>query len=146
MESLWDFSLRVWPRVERACLALQDEHGADVNLLLLCCWLGAAGRGADLERAMAVVAPWRRDVLGPIRAARRAIPREAPEELGGRVRAGLARVELEAERVEQLLLAPCAAGARRSTAAENLDRYLRLIGAPPEDGRARALLEATACS
>ena len=38
----WDFSLEIYakPGVAQACLALQDECGADVNLLLFCCWAG----------------------------------------------------------------------------------------------------------
>ena len=43
----WDFSLAVYgrPGVAPACLALQQRHGADVNLLLFCAWFGAAHRG-----------------------------------------------------------------------------------------------------
>ena len=37
----WRFSLRVYRAagVQQACLALQEDCGADVNLLLLCGWL-----------------------------------------------------------------------------------------------------------
>lgn len=40
----WRFSCAVYaaPGVAQACLELQDTHGADVNLLLLAAWLGAA--------------------------------------------------------------------------------------------------------
>jgi uncharacterized protein (TIGR02444 family) len=145
-ESLWRFSLRVYarPGVERACLALQDEHGVDVNVLFFCCWLGGAGRSADqrlLRRAMGSVRAWRRDVVQPLRGARRAIGRGVTEELGGRVREGIGRVELDAEKVEQLLLERCAGAARARRraphlmAAENLDRYLRLLGAPADGAR-----------
>ncbi len=46
-ESLWDFSVRTYRGewVSAACLALQDERGVDVNMLLYCCWHGAT-RGA----------------------------------------------------------------------------------------------------
>ena len=45
--SFWAFSLEFYarPGVAEACLALQDRHGLDVNILLLCCWLGWSGRG-----------------------------------------------------------------------------------------------------
>src|SRR6202000_1576818 len=39
----WTFSLAVYadPAVQRECLALQDDHGVDVNLLLFCAFVGA---------------------------------------------------------------------------------------------------------
>ncbi len=45
----WDFSLAVWGReaVEPACLALQERHGIDVNVLLFCGWAGRRGRALD---------------------------------------------------------------------------------------------------
>lgn len=49
----WRFSVRLFRAagVADACIALQDECGADVNLLLYCGWLGACGRRLD-RRAM----------------------------------------------------------------------------------------------
>ena len=38
-DELWQFSLALYPKVKPACLRLQDEHGANVNLLLLLCLL-----------------------------------------------------------------------------------------------------------
>ena len=60
-EGLWDFSLRVYraPGVSDWCLALQDGHGADVNILLWAAWLGAAGL---LLTAVGIVAYGRRDL------------------------------------------------------------------------------------
>ena len=47
--ALWDYAVDLYarPGVREACLALQDRAGADVNLLLLACWLGATGRRLD---------------------------------------------------------------------------------------------------
>ncbi|MEE9209867.1 MAG: TIGR02444 family protein, partial [Kiloniellales bacterium] len=60
----WDFSLAVWGReaVAPACLALQERHGLDVNLLLFCGWAGRRGRAlaaADIERLIEAARPWR---------------------------------------------------------------------------------------
>ena len=43
----WEFSLRVYGNggVPTACLALQERHAIDVNLLLFCAWIGESGRG-----------------------------------------------------------------------------------------------------
>ncbi len=40
--SFWDYSNKVYQstHVPEACLQLQNNHGMDVNMLLLCCWYG----------------------------------------------------------------------------------------------------------
>lgn len=137
---LWTFSLQVYgrPEVEAACLALQDRHDLDVNLILLACWLGARGvpmdgpRLAGLERA---VAPWRDEVIRPLRGVRRALKATAPGPLpgdpetardAGSIRARVKALELASERVEQRILAaltaawPAAGEAGRRTIAANL--------------------------
>ncbi|MEE9251196.1 MAG: TIGR02444 family protein, partial [Alphaproteobacteria bacterium] len=72
----WDFALAVYRRegVEEACLALQERHGIDVNVLLFCCWLGQSGRGAlsgdEMARTLAAVKQWHGAVVGGLRAVR----------------------------------------------------------------------------
>ena len=41
----WDFSLKFYDQknVATSCLALQEDVGADVNLLLYCCWVASQG-------------------------------------------------------------------------------------------------------
>lgn len=98
----WDFSLAVYrrPGVPAACLDLQDRRGADVNVLLFAAWAGAACgvrlTGAELARLDAAVAPWREEVVRPLRAVRR---RAKGEDDG--LYARLKAVELEAERIQQ---------------------------------------------
>ena len=141
----WLFSGRTYGKrgVERACLALQDECGADVNLLLYCCWMGRQGRQLDgraLRSAMAAVARWQHEVVWPLRRARRAIRKEPGGAAGAwakALRRRIAAAELDAEYVEQRVLAKEAAGAPpsagndrpREAAASNLDRYLHELGA-----------------
>jgi uncharacterized protein (TIGR02444 family) len=135
----WEFSLDFYGRagVAEACIALQDRRGCDVNMILYCCWIGLSGRGrldrAALAAAEAAVAPWRRGVVEPLRAARRAIKAAGPAEL---YQDALA-VELAAEKAAQAKLAalapPPAAGSDRLAAATaNLLLYL---GAAGEDTR-----------
>jgi len=76
--AFWRFSLQVYGAsgVQEACLALQEVCGADVNLLLLCDWVGHGGRSLDKCRprqAMARVGKWQSEVISPARKARRAI-------------------------------------------------------------------------
>jgi uncharacterized protein (TIGR02444 family) len=140
-DPFWRFSLRLWarPGVAQACLWLQDRCGADVNLLLLCCWLASEARAANerfLARAMADVSSWRREAVAPLRRVRRRLERSlrgVPEQWCAPTRAGTKAAELMAERVEQLLLARRAARLppgppRPLRASANLDRYWDLLG------------------
>lgn len=142
---LWRFSLRVYraPGVERACLALQDGQGADVNLLLFCGWLAGRGVALDgrrLRQAMARTRAWQSAVIVPLRAARRAHKRLAAA--AGQTQAAasalhkrLLALELELEHLEQTALFDLAAAwppPRRpvsppQAAQANLTRYLELL-------------------
>ena len=142
--SLWDFSIAVYarPGVAPACLGLQDRLGVDVNLLLLCCWAGASGRllSADgLAAALAAARPWQDDAVRPLRALRRRLKAGFPAVPAARVeglRRRLANLELEAERIEQDLIAaalPAAppGPADAAAAVANLRGYLALLGRAP---------------
>ena len=77
-DDFWAFSLALYarPDVADACLDAQDRLGADVNLLLLTAWLAAQGRMPETQswtQLIAVSSRWQRDILGPLRARRRAL-------------------------------------------------------------------------
>ena len=97
----WTYSLAFYaqPGVMPACLALQDQHGVDVNLALLCCWLGEALDAAALAEAEALVAEWRAQVVQPLRAVRRWL--KGRDET---LRAAIAAQELAAEQHQQAML------------------------------------------
>lgn len=139
----WRFSLRVYraPGVQEACLGLQEGCGADVNLLLLCGWLGQEGRSLDkrrLRQVMVCVREWQSDVIAPVRRARRAIKRSPPanDEAAQGLRKQILALELELEYVEQTLLAdlvarwptPARRAAPNTAVASSLTRYLELLG------------------
>src|SRR5216683_1844224 len=71
-ESLfWRFSLRFYsrPSVAAACLALQDEAGADVNLMLFLLFLAEHKRQVtreDIARLDSTVRRWRDCVVKPL--------------------------------------------------------------------------------
>lgn len=144
----WAFSLAIHasPGVEAFCLALQDDHGADVNLLLCAAWAGASGRGrldaASLARLDAAVAPLRTEVVARLRMARRWLkPRAASSARLAAMRERIKALELEAEREVQFILAaemeqahpapatPVDRSLRRIDAQANIDACLWQIGA-----------------
>ena len=105
----WRFSLRFYrqPEVAAACIALQEEAGVDVNLLLFLLW------HATLKRTLSVlevgelegrIGAWRDATVIPLRAVRRAL--KSPPALVAPATAELFRTkikatELEAERLQQ---------------------------------------------
>jgi len=111
----WNFSLEVYAAegVATACLALQERRQANVNVLLLCVWLGASGRGTltvdRLKALLAEIEPWQSGIVRPARAMRQRIKEgdwpTAPAETVQAARRRIAEAELAAEHVEQLMLA-----------------------------------------
>ena len=105
----WRFSLRFYRQlgVADAFIALQEQSGVDVNLLLYLLWHARDGRSftiAEVEAVERRIAPWRESTVVPLRGVRRALKTppalvEAPaaEVFRNRIKA----VELEAERLQQ---------------------------------------------
>lgn len=146
----WDYALELYRKegVESACLELQRRHGLDVNVVLLCCWLASRGIEVDeawLEDATAAVDRWQAEVIRPLRAVRSHLKVELAEpmadgipgrwpELATGLRQRVLALELDGERLEQLLLAELAADlAANATsgidlANRNLRRYRRFTG------------------
>lgn len=144
---LWAFSLAVYdrPEVAGACLALQDKHGLDVNLLLFCCWAGVRGQKltrAKLKRLDAAVAGWRQQVVHPLRAARRHLKSERDDDAQD-LRAKIMQLEIEAERQEQtrlaFLLPLPAKDPEPRLAAANLLTYAALVAPADEDADAEGI-------
>jgi len=144
-DEFWAFSLDLYaqPGVAAACLRLQDEQGLDVNVLLLCCWLARSGRGRlsedDLAAAEARATPWRRDIVAPLRAVRRALKSMPDGGPGSGIPAlydELKRLELGAEREAQRRLLcrawhrPAVVAADDGDLAANLGLYLARHGHP----------------
>jgi uncharacterized protein (TIGR02444 family) len=147
----WDFSLAVYgaDAVADECIALQDQFGLDVNLLLLCAFVGArhgiALTADDIASARAEVAPWHKGIVSTLREARRALKPmglrdtdagRAAAELRTRVKAA----ELESERIEQAMLEQWASAhlvsrpraEPRAVVPANLQSLLSAYGIAPE--------------
>lgn len=146
----WDFALLVYRRdgVADACLALQESHGVDVNVLLFCCWLGESGRGAltpdEMAAALALVDEWHQEVVRKLRAVRNRIKGGLGEIelfLSDPLRGQIMANELDAEHAEHMTLwrhferpvaepMPPAEG-RAKDAAGNVALYFDALGVKP---------------
>jgi len=108
LEDFWQYSLSVYakPLVQPALLYLQDEHQADINILLLCCYSAAGGHPAlnvdFLLQAQTLTEPWRTTITEPLRALRRCLKQEtslmALEE-AAEIRAQILEIEVRSERM-----------------------------------------------
>lgn len=147
----WNFSLAVYGAnaVEDECLELQDLFGLDVNLVLLCTYLGAVHGAAltagDIALARAEAGPWHEQIVRPLRAARRSLKtielRDADAtNAAAQLRLQVKSAELESERIEQMALARWAEarlaswprGNSREAAVGNLQVLLATYGVGPE--------------
>lgn len=105
----WHFSLRFYrlPGVAEACIRLQDEAGADVNLLFFLLWHASLKRrlsGAEIEAADREIGGWRQSAVIPLRDIRRVLKSAAGliEPSACEVfRTKVKGLELEAERLQQ---------------------------------------------
>jgi uncharacterized protein (TIGR02444 family) len=105
----WRFSVDLYsaPQVAAACLDLQDQAGADVNIVMFLLWNAAQKRtfspadAADLERR---IGDWRNTVVIPLRTLRRALkspPAVIEPANSERFRNKIKGIELEAEKLQQ---------------------------------------------
>ena len=140
----WSWSVAFYESegVSDICLTLQDRHGLDVNLVLLCCWLGLRGLeldAAEAERADHLAADWATPVIEPLRSVRRYLKPLSSDTEIGTLRKQIARLELEAERIQQDRLheafgraEPSSGSAGAASAATNIRHYLGVHGRRPE--------------
>jgi uncharacterized protein (TIGR02444 family) len=142
----WRFSLRFYsrPSVAAACLALQDEAGADVNVMLFLLFLAEHKRQVakdDIVRLDGTVRAWRDCVVKPLRQLRRVLKTgigEIPIAVSETFRGQIKRLELESEQIEQHLLEGCelvslgvSAAFRDRIAEANLTAYGEHLGGFP---------------
>lgn len=105
----WRFSLGFYrePGVADACIALQDECGVDVNVLMFFLWFATQRKEVKPEQARAVweqAALWRDHVVAPLRSVRRKLKEGVPlvaRDIAEFFRTRIKAVELESERLEQ---------------------------------------------
>ncbi len=144
--TFWSFSLGFYaqPGVAAACLELQDNAGADVNVMFYVLFLATTGREisqAEAAQIDASIKAWRETTVVPLRTLRRRLkmgiePIAAADSEA--LRSAVKRIELEAERIEQEWLersVPASVGRPAASplaaARANLDACGALCGGLP---------------
>lgn len=107
-DKLWQFSLLLYPQVKPLCLQWQDELGANVNLLLLLCYLEQQQRSlnaTELQQLAAQLNNFSAQFTKPLRALRKntAIAAITPAQQQS-LKQALLQAELTLEQLEQQLL------------------------------------------
>jgi uncharacterized protein (TIGR02444 family) len=107
-EELWQFSLRLYPKVKTQCLQLQDELNANVNLLLLLCLLEQRQLSlscTQLRQLSASLQRFSAQFTQPLRAIRQQTSSSmlTPEQQH-QLKQSLLQTELQLEKIEQQLL------------------------------------------
>ena len=160
LESFWKFAVRTYrcDGVQEACLALQNEHGADVNMLLFCCWMGTT-RGEFDTKTFGMVLDfsrtWADQVVRPLRKVRTWMKTKGcPDpviqvESCINLRERIKNVELEAEHLQENTMqfivdsisgVTLAVTEQANAAVLNLRRYCEAEGIDP-DHETQACLE-----
>lgn len=138
-DAAWSFAREFYahPGAAPALLRLQDEHGVDVPLVLVLLHTASGGASPDeaaVQELMRVSGAWARNVIMPLRQARRAIKAASPVQ--GALYEQVKAAELAAEEAIIRSLAPqtaapaAASGATSPEAAAGaaLETYRRLLG------------------
>jgi len=147
----WDYTLAIYGKqgFSPAVIALQDRHKLDVDILIFCCWTASTGRGAldagAIAKAREVADPWQAEVVNALRIIRRRVKdgfKGTPEGLPDGLRKDILGREIDAERIEQMMLeaiAPAvkdagkAADAKAKDAAASLGAYLKACNIKADD-------------
>src|SRR5262245_11025073 len=153
----WRFSLQFYrlPKVADACIALQEEAGVDVNLLLFLLWHARQRRrltAAEVAALEGKIGPWRDVTVIPLRSVRRAlksppalVEASTAKAFRNRIKSG----ELEAERLQQeamYALAPLGAevAGPEQAARSNVAAYQEMLGVRFPAGATETLFAAFA--
>lgn len=141
------------PEAGAACLLLQDRCGADVLLMITACYaattLETPLSSGDIAALSALVAPWRRETVAPLRRVRRHLKSGWPDvdaEARLALRRDLAQLEQRAEWIQATMIADWLAARPQPADPLPLSEALRHLAPAegPEAEEARETLERAA--
>lgn len=105
----WNFSVKIYkcPLVADHLIALQNERGLNVNMLLFCLWYGLTDQGRvtkpELMKIISGIQHWHERIVVPLRRMRQKL--KAIPGIWMEIRTDILKHELFAEQIEQLIMA-----------------------------------------
>lgn len=122
----WQFSLALYPALQTELLALQDQYGCNVHLLLLSAWRPFLPPLPQLMQALNPQHLTTQHIRQIRRDVSRTLKDQPADPLSGQLRQQLLDTELTSERLEQRALVQCCADAAGCTevAAALRQQYL----------------------
>ncbi len=107
LNPFWQFSLQQWKStaLQRQLIALQNERGQRINLLLLSMWFSFEHKDIRpyLNALIDASQAWHEHIVAPLRTARQMLPQALPEPCH-QLKQHIQACELQAEQVEQAIL------------------------------------------
>ncbi|MDX3775358.1 TIGR02444 family protein [Chromatiaceae bacterium AAb-1] len=107
-QAFWQFSLKVYADTKATCLQWQNHYDANVNLLLLLCYVEATGytlAAHQISRLHAAITKFSNLYTKPLRAIRQQLPgSNLTSAQQQQLKQSLLSTELTAEKTEQQLL------------------------------------------
>jgi uncharacterized protein (TIGR02444 family) len=116
-EQFWQFSLALYPALQTELLALQDQYGCNVNLLLLSAWRPFLPPLPQLLQALSPQHLTTQQIRQIRRDVSRVLREKPADPLLVQLRQQLLDTELTAERLEQRVLLQCCADSTHCTVA-----------------------------
>ncbi len=125
-DDFWHYALQLYkqPGVSKQCLILQDKYGLNINLVLLCCFLGSTK--TTIKKTLPALSndpllqQWQSQSTEAIRSVRRRV-KDTFEGVAGQPNfyQQLLAVELSAEKIEQSLMLDIANNCRLSRSQQD---------------------------
>lgn len=103
------FSFKVYqhPVVEENLIALQNERGLNVNVLLFCVWYALTDQGrltrSELKKIVMSIQTWHEGIVLPLRRLRKKL-KSNPSSLAAEIRRAILNEEIFSEKIEQLIM------------------------------------------
>jgi uncharacterized protein (TIGR02444 family) len=154
-KSFWPFSLRFYsnPAIQTVFLDLQDQFGADVNVVLYGLWQALKGRRLserDIRAVIELVGAWQLNVVLPLRKLREVLKTSAspwPLQAIYSLRERVKGEELQAEHLQQVTMETTFADigepdTERAAAMFNTQTYARILGVTFPSAHLQALVNA----
>ncbi|MGB0893690.1 MAG: TIGR02444 family protein [Parashewanella sp.] len=131
-EHIWQWADKIYAKNQTLCLSLQDEHGVNVNLLLLCSYLDSQARiyyqPNYWQNIVTELQHWENKLLTPYRKLRRLSKNLLEQDEYQRMLGVELMLERKSQRFIGSLMMTSTIPTGRINGKGNIDNYLSILG------------------